>query len=251
MLTQKLLIKPTITITQQPTTHLTLNIPEIDQLFPSFKLGDFAVFYGSSKLITSLTTRICIRAQIPKQQGGLASNVNFIDAGNTFRQHKITQTAQQHGLDPRKTLKNIHITQTYTAYQLTSLITEKLEETIKKFNTKIIIISDIAKPFLDENIPEEEAQKVYSQILNYLSSFAKKHQIILITTYITQNNTQRNMKLKEITLTKTNINISFNKTLYTSEIELEKHPTYILGVADYPTENTPLTDYINKQQTLF
>jgi len=121
---------------------------------------------------------------------------------------------------------------------------EKLEENIKKHNTKIVIIADIAKTFLDENIPEEEAQKVYSQILNYLASFAKKHQIILITTYMQYNNTKRNIKLKEITLTKANIVLSFTKTLYTSEIELEKHPTYMLGIADYPTENNTLTDFM-------
>jgi hypothetical protein len=98
---------------------------------------------------------------------------------------------------------------------------EKLEETIKKHNAKIVVITDITRLFLDENIPEEEAQKVYSQVLNYLTSFAKKHQIILISTYMPHNNTKRNIKLKEITLTKVNIVLSFSKTLYTSEIELE------------------------------
>jgi len=245
-MTQKLLTKPTTKTTQQ-IAHLTLNIPTVDQLIPHFKAGDFAAFHGSSTLIT-LTTRICVRAQIPKKIGGLASNIVFIDNGNTFKLYKTTHPAQQHKLDPHKVQKHIFISQTHTAYELTILITEKLENIIKKHNAKIVIISDIAKPFLDENIPEEEAQKVYSQVLNYLTSFAKKHQIILITTYMPHNKTPRNTKLKEITLTKANIVLAFNKTNYTSEIELEKHPTYMLGVADYPTENTTLTDFINNQQ---
>ena len=245
MTQQKLITKPTIITKPQQSTRLTLNIPDVDQLFPCFKPGDFATLHGSQLLITPFITRICVRAQIPTQHGGLASNVVFINGGNTFNLHKTTHTAQQHKLDAYKILKHIFVTKTFTAYELTSQITEKLEEEIKKHKAKIVIISDITRPFLDENIPEEETQKVYSQILNYLSSFAKKHQIILITTYIQHNNTKRNTKLKETTLTKTNINISFTKTLYTSEIELEKHPTYILGIADYQTENTTLTNFIN------
>ncbi len=246
-MTQNLLIKPTITTTQQrPATRLTLNMPDVDQLFPGFKPGDFAVLYGSPSLI-SLAARICVRAQIPTQLGGLASNVVFIDGGNTFRLYKTARIAQLHGIDSHKVLERIFISRAFTAYQLTSLIMEKLEDTVKKYNTKIVVISDIAGFFLDEDIPEEEAQKVYSQILNYLASFAKKHQIILIATYLPHNNTKRNTALKETTLAKANIVLSFSKTPYTSDIELEKHPTYVLGVADYPTENMTLMDFVDNQ----
>lgn len=248
-MTQNLLIKPTtITTTQQQQcpARLTLNMPDVDQLFPGFKPGDFAVLHGSTSLI-SLAARICVRAQIPAQLGGLASNVVFIDGGNTFRLYKTARLAQLHGLDPRKVLEHIFISRAFTAYQLTTLIMEKLEATIKKYNTKIVVISDIASLFLDEDIPAEEAQKVYSQILNYLSSFAKKHQIILITTYLPHGNTKRNTVLKETTITKANVVLSFSKTIYTSDIELEKHPTYVLGVADYPSENTTLLDFMDKQ----
>jgi hypothetical protein len=247
MMTQNLLAKPTITTAQpRPAARLTLNMPDVDQLFPGFKPGDFAVFYGSPSLI-SLASRICVRAQIPTQLGGLSSNVVFIDGGNTFRLYKTARIAQMHGLDPRKVLERIFISRAFTAYQLTSIIMEKLEETVKKYNTKIVVISDIAGFFLDEDIPEEEAQKIYSQILNYLSSFAKKHQIILITTYLPHNNSKRNTALKETTIAKANIVLSFSKTPYTSEIELEKHPNYVLGVADFPSENPTLMDFVDNQ----
>lgn len=245
MMTQKLLIKPTITATQpRPEARLTLNMPDIDQLVPGFKPGDFAALYGSPSLI-SLAARVCVRAQIPTQLGGLSSNVVFIDGGNTFRLYKTARIAQMHGLDPRKVLERIFISRAFTAYQLTSIIMEKLEETVKKYNSKIVVISDIAGFFLDEDIPAEEAQKVYSQILNYLASFAKKHQIILITTYLPHNISKRNTALKEITIAKANIVLSFSKTPYTSEVELEKHPSYMLGVADFPSENPTLMDFIN------
>jgi hypothetical protein len=60
----------------------------------------------------------------------------------------------------------------------------RLEETIKKYDSKLVVISNIAGFFLDNEVPQEEAQRIYSQIVSYLSNFARKHQIILIATYL-------------------------------------------------------------------
>ena len=121
---------------------------------------------------------------------------------------------------------------------------EKLEETVKKYQPKLVVISDIAGFFLSDDIPNEEAQKVYSQIISYLSNFAKKHQIILIATCLPYSNSKRNSLLQEITYAKANIALSFSKTTYTREVNLEKHPNFTLGNAELPSENLTLTDFM-------
>ena len=178
------------------------------------------------------------------QLGGLGSNVVFIDGGNTFRLYKIARLAQLHQLNPRQVLEHIFISRAFTAYQLTSLILDKLEETIKNYNAKLVVISDIAGFFLDNDIPHEEAQRVYSQIISYLSSFAKKHQIILIATYLPYSDNKRNSLLQEITCSKANTVLSFSQTTYTREVTLEKHPSFVLGTAELPSENLTLTDFM-------
>ena len=221
----------------------SLNMPGVDELFPGFALGDFAVLYGSPSVI-SLTSLLCIRAQLPVQLGGLGSNVVFIDGGNTFRLYKIASLAQLHQLNPRQVLERIFISRAFTAYQLTSLILDKLEETIKNYDAKFVVISDIAGFFLENDIPHEEAQRVYSQIISYLSSFAKKHQIILIATYLPYSDSRRSSLLQEITCSKANTVLSFSKTTYTREVTLEKHPFFVLGNAELPSENMALTDFM-------
>ena len=37
--------------------------------------------------------------------------------------------------------------------------------------------------------------------------------------------------------------LRFTKTPYTSEVELEKHPSYMLGVVDFTPEIKTLTDF--------
>jgi hypothetical protein len=237
-MSQNILVKPTMA---QPL--FSLNMPSVDELFPGFAPGDFAVLYGSPSVI-SLTSLLCIRAQLPVQLGGLGSNVVFIDGGNTFRLYKIARLAQLHQLNPRQVLERIFISRAFTAHQLTSLILDKLEETIKNCNAKLVVISDIAGFFLDNDIPREEAQRVYSQIVSYLSSFARKHQIILIATYLPYSGNKRNSLLQEMTCARANTVLSFSKTEYTREVTLEKHPFFVLGTAELPSENLTLTDFM-------
>jgi len=238
-MSQKLIVKPT---TAQPL--FSLNMPGVDELFPGFAPGDFAVLCGSPSVI-SLTSLLCIRAQLPVQLGGLGSNVVFIDGGNTFRLYKIARLAQLHQLNPKQALERIFISRAFTAYQLTSLILDKLEETIKNSHAKFVVISDIGGLFLDNDVPNEEAQRIYSQIISYLSSFAKKQQIILIATYLPYSDNKRNSLLEEITCSKANTVLSFTKTMYTREVSLEKHPYFVLGTTELPSENLTLTDFMD------
>jgi len=237
-MTQNLMAKPAMA---QPL--FSLNMPGVDELFPGFAPGDFAVLYGSPSVI-SLTSLLCIRAQLPAQLGGLGSNVVFIDGGNTFRLYKIARLAQLHQLNPREVLERIFISRAFTAYQLTSLILDKLEETVKKYDAKLVVISDIAGFFLDNDVAHEEAQRVYSQIVSYLSSFARKHQIVVVATYLPYSESRRNILFQEITCSRANTVLSFSKTTYTREVTLEKHPSFMLGTAELPSENSTLTDFM-------
>jgi len=120
---------------------------------------------------------------------------------------------------------------------------EKLQEAVETYDAKLVVISDIAAPFLRENVDDHEAETFYSQIMNYLSNFAKKNHLIIIATYPSHESSRRNSVLQETTTAKANTVLRFTKTPYTKEVELEKHPSYMLGVADLTSENRVLTDF--------
>ncbi len=241
---QSLITKPAMVQKQLPikenklrtlTTRLAFNITDIDSLFPGFSAGDFAVLYGPQS-VTSLTSQLCIRAQLPTQLGGLENDVVFIDCANNS-----TLSTMAH-------IERIHGTRVYTAFRLTSLIMEKLQEVIETCDAKLMVISDIAGPFLHDNLDDQEARTVYSQIMSCLANFAKKHHIIIIATYLPHESTKRNNILQEITSAKASTVLRFIKTPCTKEVELEKHPSYMLGVADLTSENQALTDFIDTRK---
>jgi len=220
-----------------------LKMRNVDELFPGFAIGDFAVIYGSPS-IQSLISMLCVKAQLPIQLGGLSSNVIFLDGGNSFRLYQIARLAQIHQLDPKQTLDWIYISRAFTAYQLTSLIMERLEEAVEKFHAKLVVISDIVGLFLDKDVPDEEARSVFSQTLAYLSGFAWKKQIILVTTYPPHVNNERNLCLQTLTREKANIVIALHQTKYDREFALEKHPCFMLGSVEFPSENLTLTQFM-------
>ncbi|MDR2700648.1 MAG: hypothetical protein LBC12_07645 [Nitrososphaerota archaeon] len=239
---QKLILQQNTTSQTTKTLRLTFNIPDIDELLPAFKEGDFAVLYGSQN-VTFLLSQLCVRAHLPTKQGGLDSKAVFIDAANSSSLHSITQVAEHQQFEPQKILEQIQHFRAYTAYRLHSLLIETLEQIIETSDAKLVAISDIMCPFLTENVDPQEARMAYNQIMNYLSNFAKKHNIIIVATNLPHENNTRNKALQEITTTKIGVLLRLTKTPYTSEIELEKHPTYMLGIMDFNPETKKLTDF--------
>jgi hypothetical protein len=181
---------------------------------------------------------------LPIQLGGLGSNVIFVDGGNTFRLYQVARLAQLHKLDPEEALERIYISRAFTAYQITSLVMDKLKETVEKYGAKLIILSDIAGFFLDKDVPEEEARSVFSQVTAYLSKFARENNIIVIATYPPHQETKRDSFLHTLTCARANVVICLKQSRYDRELILEKHPCYVLGAAELPSENLTLTDFM-------
>lgn len=181
---------------------------------------------------------------MPPQLGGLGSNIIFIDGGNTFRLYQITRLAQLHQLDPKKVLDRIYISRAFTAYQMTSLIMQKLEDAVKNCNAKLVIVSDIAAMFLDKDVQDEEAKKIYSQVTTRLSNFAREQDVIVVAAYPPQRDSRRNLYLQTLTCGRANVVLALRQTKYDREIVLEKHPTFMLGSAALSSEILPLTAFM-------
>ena len=222
---------------------LSLNMRNIDALFPGFAIGDFAVLSGTSAVMP-LSSLLCVRAQLPNQLGGLGTDVVFIDGGNTFRLYQVSRIAQLHQLNPQHVLERIYISRAFTAYQMASIIMEKLEETVSRFGAKLVILSDIAGLFLDKDVPNEEARRVFSQLVSYLSTFAEENQLTLIATYPPHNPSRLDTFLRSLTCGRASVVVSIRQAKHGQEFVLEKHPRFMRGYAEFPLENLTLAEFM-------
>ena len=60
--------------------------------------------YGVGK--TQICLSLCVRVQLPEEEGGLNGNVVYVDTEGTFIPERVYQIAESLGLDPHETLGN-------------------------------------------------------------------------------------------------------------------------------------------------
>ncbi len=95
--------------------------------------------FGSGK--SSLAHQLAVNIQLSKEKGGGEGIAVWLDTESTFRPERIKQIAEQNGLDPEKTLKNIKVARCFNSdHQI--LLAEKVEDLIKEGNPVKLVIVD-------------------------------------------------------------------------------------------------------------
>jgi len=213
---------------------LALGIPKLDEAFPGFRSGEFAVLVGQP-LSMMLPFLLSVRCQLPFKRGGLNSRVVYIDGGNTFDPYAVSAIAQEYGLEPRSVLEKIFISRAFTAYQLTALIFEKLEETLKRYRSKLVVISDITGLFLDCDVPKMEGRDTFLKMTQYLLELATRRRIIIVASYFPRPYSSRNLFLESVLVGRASTVIRFKESKGGFEFALEDHPNIKPFVADFPS----------------
>ncbi len=222
---------------------LSFNIKHVDDLFPGFSLGNFAVLHGNRTTL-QLATLLCVRAQLPYQLGGLETNVVFVDGGNTFRLYDVSHVAQLHELDPRTILERIFISRAFTAYQMTSLILDELQSIIKQCDSRLVILSDLAGLYLDKDVPKQEAKEVFNQLTLYLSRFAEENQVIVAATLLPRRSSKHSLYYKTVVCGRANVVVAVKPSKHGQQFLLEKHPLLDVGRVHFPSKNLTLTEFL-------
>lgn len=145
-------------------------------------LGRLTVLYGSP-LCNQISETICVDAQLPLQEGGLNSTAILIDGGNAFNPYLISDYAQQRGVDVDNALEKVVVSRAFTCYQLTSLITQKLPEAIRRYKSKLIVALDIVKLYLDDEVDSSESKVLFNHAVNCLSMLTTEQGIMAIATH--------------------------------------------------------------------
>jgi hypothetical protein len=227
--------------------RLSFNMRNVDDLFAGFEIDDFAVLHGTTAILP-LSLLLCVRAQLPPQLGGFGTDVVFVDGGNTFRLYKVSRLAQIHQLDPQRVLERIHIARAFTAYQMASLIMGKMESAVRRLHAKLVVVSDVAGLFMDKDIPDEEARRIFSHVTAYLSAFARKNDAALVATYLPRKASPRNLYMHSLTCGRADVVASVRQGKHGREFVLERHPRSVLGYAEFPSDTLKLTEFVEASQ---
>ena len=202
---------------------LSFGLQRIDHAFPGFKIGDFAVLHRHP-FCTTLSFLLTVRCQLPREEDGLGSTAIYVDGGNTFNPYAISAIAQQYNLDPRTTLQKIFVSRAFTAYQLSALIFETLENALKQYRSKLVLISDITSLFLDRDVPKKESMEIFNKAMIYLSDLVTRRNIIVVATCFPRWHSKTQVFLESVLFGRANIVVKVRDSKGKLQFALESHP---------------------------
>jgi len=222
------------TLPREPNTVLSFGIPRIDETFPGFQRGEFAVLFGHpiSKMLSLL---LGVRCQLPIKKGGLNSRVVYIDGGNTFDPYAVSAIAQEYGSEPKSVLEKIFISRAFTAYQLTALVFEKLEETMKRYRSKLVVISDITGLFLDRDVPKTEGRDIFLKMTQHLSEVASRRRAIVVASHFPRPYSSRSPFLESVLFGRASTVIRLKEARGVLKFALEGHLSVKPFTIDFPS----------------
>mmetsp|Transcript_32798 Transcript_32798/g.57104 ORF Transcript_32798/g.57104 Transcript_32798/m.57104 type:complete len:329 (-) Transcript_32798:925-1911(-) len=133
---------------------------------------------------TQLALTLCVTAQMPRDCGGGAGKVAYIDTEGTFRPERLSQIAQRYGLDPEAVLDNVLYARAFTVehqFQLLTLVAAKM---IEEPFALLVVDSIMALFRVDYSGRGElsERQQVLSKMLSRLIKIAEQFNVAVFMT---------------------------------------------------------------------
>lgn len=202
---------------------LSLGIEPLDEmLLGGLETGKLVALKGDNSVL-GLSHLFCVRAQLPARRGGIDSQVLWLDGGNTFDPYLITEYSRANDLNPERVLKRIHLSRAFTCYQMSSLISERMPEALRRFKVKLVVISDLPQLYLDSDIPRREAKEIFMGAVDDLRSSLKK-ELFLVTSFEYPFAPARAAEISNILFSNAEVVLEAREKKGAMEFRLDRHP---------------------------
>lgn len=217
-------------------THpLTSGIARLDGLLlDGLGQGKLILLEGDISA-SSLSHLLCVRSQLPAENGGLGSPVVWLDGGNTFDIYKITEFSRNLRLNPEQVLKRIHISRAFTCHQMSALVIEKMWDAVDRSKSKLVMISDLPYLFLESDIPRTEVAEAFAPVVEVLQNSPEREDVLILATGLGYSLARGESQIHESIASKADIILRMKTRRRGVEVRLEKHPSgkskkIVLGV---------------------
>lgn len=197
---------------------LTSGLQGLDRLLGELQPNWFTVFYGS-RYCDELAHLLCVRAQLPRREGGLGSHAVFIDGCNAFDPYLVASAARRCALHPEEALGKIHVSRAFTCYQLHSLILDGIPEALHSFDPKLIVVSEMLRLYGESDLERNEVRTMFNRVAYSLRELAEEHGVLVLATYCSKKKSY----LDHLLLSRANVVARFETVSRAVRLTLERH----------------------------
>jgi DNA repair protein RadA len=166
--------------------RITAGAKSIDELLgggvETQAITEFSGEFGSGK--TQLAHQIAVNVQLPVDQGGLGSEVVYIDTESTFRPERIVDMAKGSGVDPEAALSHIHVARAFNSnHQM--LLVQKAQELAREQPIRLLVVDSLTAHFRSEYVGRAELaprQQLLNKHLHELQRFSDTYNAAIVVT---------------------------------------------------------------------
>ncbi|MFP3214257.1 MAG: DNA repair and recombination protein RadA [Nitrososphaeria archaeon] len=138
--------------------------------------------FGSGK--TQICHTLAVIVQFPKDKGGLEGGAIYLDTENTFRPERISEIAENRGLDPLKALNRIIVAKAYNSSHQ-ELLVKEMGKYIESEKIKLVIV-DSAVSHYRSDFPGRatlaERQQRLNAFMHQLLRIADMYKVAVVVT---------------------------------------------------------------------
>ena len=212
----------------KPDIVVLSGIKELDMLTGGFKTGELTYIEGDSKIISKIPDQVCVNTYRTFEKDSI-----YIDAGMCADPYKISSFARKLELDSKKVLESVHLSRAFTVHQLTTLIQDRLEDAIKRYKPKTLIIGRFPIFYLDSDVKEKEAQTLLRSNIHKIKELTVKYGLVTIFSNLDKRMQSSKRNVKNILYKNADEIILLKETDFATRVEVPKKDktTLILHLA--------------------
>ena len=172
---------------------LNTGVPRIDSFLDGFQSSTITLIDSNHSFAFKIVSMLCVRAIKL-----FSKDVVYVDGGNSIELYTIASVSKKMGLKADDVLSKIMVARAFTAYQLESIISDRLEELICTCEPAVMVISCITDLLMDRNVWKKEAITILSRSLSIIKKITREHNLITILTKRIHPATARALSLNDL-----------------------------------------------------
>jgi hypothetical protein len=155
------------------------SIPTLDAFLGGLRRGHLTLMDSSDRMLFDLTHILCVNAV-----STLGQDVVWVDGGNSVDPYELGRICRRSGLDREEVLDSVSVARAFTAYQLVSLIDDRLEDEVRRTGAGAVIVSCLPDMFQDREMRWSESYQLIKRCVGTLRDLSRDMRTAtLVTNY--------------------------------------------------------------------
>jgi len=155
----------------------TTAIPPVDELLGGLAPGTVTTIDSSDRMLFDLVNMLSVNFVREWHR-----DVIWVDGGNSVNPYDLTYICKRFRLRPEEVLNSISVSRAFTAYQMSTLVEESLEEELVRSRGGMVIVSCYPDLFQDADMDWDESLKLMERGMGKLRSLTSKHRTVSVVT---------------------------------------------------------------------